>query len=64
LGLGRHLVMSTQDSIPGVQYPHQMSEDEFRTWWNSIHADDEPVVRPLPEIIYLGQESATASEAE
>lgn len=56
--------MSTKDSIPGVQYPHQMSEDEFRTWWNSIHADDEPVVRPLPEIIYLGQESATASETE
>lgn len=56
--------MSTHDSIPGVQYPHQMSEDEFRTWWNAIHPEAEPVVQPLPDIIYLGQESTTVCETE
>jgi hypothetical protein len=56
--------MSTQDSIPGVQFPHQMTEDEFRAWWNSIQPEAEPVVQDLPEVIYLGQQSATESESD
>lgn len=53
--------MSNQDPTTGVKLPHQLTEDEFRTWWESIQAEQAPVVRELPEVIYLGQETAAES---
>lgn len=42
-----------------TQFPHQLTRDEFISWWNQVNPETEPQVALTPasdEVIYLGQD--------
>lgn len=55
--------MSTNHNRSGTFYPHQMSKDEFASWWNQINAKPGEVPEKAPHIIYLGQDSVEETDS-
>lgn len=42
-----------------AQFPHQLTRDEFVSWWNAINPQtepEEPPQRASDDVIYLGQD--------
>ena len=56
-------VMSTDHKHAGTFYPHQMSKDEFASWWNQVNEQSKETPDKAPGVIYLGQDAVEEADS-